>query len=74
MASSLSAELFQKQAVWVTIPVLVMRPPYTKVAISLPDLIRQTNAFSVKRRGVSGHHPAPGTGHQGNAGRAAIPF
>ena len=48
--ASRPAELFQKRAVWVTIPVLVMRPPYTKVAISLPDLIRQTNAFSVKRR------------------------
>jgi len=36
--------------IWVTIPVLVLRPPYTKVAISLPELIRQTNAFSVKRR------------------------
>ena len=42
--------LFRKQGIWVTIPVLVLHPPYTKVAISLPDLVRQTNAFSVKRR------------------------
>lgn len=35
---------------WVTIPVIKLQPPYTKVAISLPELIRQTNAFSVKRR------------------------
>ena len=35
---------------WVSIPVIRLRPPYTKVAISLPELIRQTNAFSVKRR------------------------
>ena len=41
---------------WVTIPVIVLRPPYTKVAISLPELIRQTNAFSVKRR--AGCNPA----------------
>ena len=35
---------------WVQVPVIVLHPPYTKVAISLPELVRQTNAFSVKRR------------------------
>jgi hypothetical protein len=37
-------------ALWVQVPIVVLRPPYTKVAISLPELVRQTNAFSVKRR------------------------
>ena len=48
--SRLPESLSEGSGLWVTIPVMVLRPPYTKVAISLPSLLRQTNAFSVKRR------------------------
>ncbi len=37
-------------SIWVTIPLCYVSAPFTKVAISLPELIRDTNAFSVKRR------------------------
>lgn len=39
-----------KRGTWISIPLSLTNPPFTKVAISLPELIRQTNAFSVKRR------------------------
>jgi len=39
-----------KQGTWISIPISLTSPPFTKLAISLPELIRQTNAFSVKRR------------------------
>jgi hypothetical protein len=38
-------------SVIVTIPLFATDAPHTKTAISLPDLVRQTNAFSKKYRG-----------------------
>jgi hypothetical protein len=35
---------------FISIPLGMMRLPYTKVAMSVPELVAQTNAFSVKRR------------------------
>ena len=35
---------------FITIPLGQLSPPHTKVAISVPELVAQTNAFSVKRR------------------------
>jgi hypothetical protein len=40
----------RKEATWVTIPLSQISPPHTKVAISLPELERQTNAFSTQYR------------------------
>src|SRR5271157_5173620 len=58
--SRLPDNLLDDSRVWITIPLTVAHlanakvkfdlPLKTKVAISLPDLVRQTNAFSVKRR------------------------
>lgn len=37
-------------ASFISIPLGQLSPPHTKVAISVPELVAQTNAFSVKRR------------------------
>lgn len=38
------------ELIFITIPLGLLQEPFTKVAISLPEIVQQTNAFSVKRR------------------------